>query len=421
MTGLRYQSGHQVQLLVGGRDYFPALVRAMNSAQHEIRIESYIFNVDPSGTLVLEAMLRAARRGIQVYLVVDAIGTPPFNDDWAERLRAAGVHWIRYLPLGAFGWMIPGRWRRLHRKLCVIDAECGFCGGINVVDDYLELGRGWQDTPRLDFALQIKGPVVRDMWQVMEQFWRRLRSMQALEQGRLLEAHADLMAPAVVPQEQSALSRPNKRSGGGSGAGSGVGSGAGPGAGVSAALVLRDNVRHRRQIERTYRQAIAHAQHEVLIANAYFMPGKQLRTALIHAARRGVRVRLLLAGRYEFFMQQHAGIPLWSALLAAGVEIFEYQQGFLHAKVAVVDSRWVTVGSSNLDPLSLLMAREANVAVSDTQLASMLQFYIRNAMEKHSVQVLPAAFSRRNWRLRLNDWLAYALLRLSMLLTGNNY
>jgi cardiolipin synthase len=126
--------------------------------------------------------------------------------------------------------------------------------------------------------------------------------------------------------------------------------------GTAAGLVLRDNLRNRNRIERAYRKAIGEARQDVLIANAYFLPGAKIRRALMDAARRGVRVRLLLQGRYEYFMQYHAARPVYGALIAAGVEIYEYHSGFLHAKVAVVDGHWATVGSSNLDPLSLQLA-----------------------------------------------------------------
>ena len=188
-----------------------------------------------------------------------------------------------------------------------------------------------------------------------------------------------------------------------------------------AALVLRDNVRNRRRIERAYRKALGSAQREVLIANAYFLPGGKLQHALVHAARRGVRVRLLLQGRYEYFMQYHAARPVFGLLLAAGVEIHEYTSGFLHAKVAVVDQEWATVGSSNLDPLSLLLAREANVVVHDAGFAATLQLRLEIAMAAHGRVLNAQDFGRRPWGQRALDWFAYGLMRLTLLLAGRRY
>jgi len=194
---------------------------------------------------------------------------------------------------------------------------------------------------------------------------------------------------------------------------------------VRAALVLRDNLRHRRRIEQHYLRAIAMARQEIVIANAYFIPGRKLRRALVLAAGRGVRVRLLLQGRYEYFMQYHAAKPVYGVLLEAGVEIHEYAPSFLHAKVAVIDALgdkpWATVGSSNLEPLSLLLAREANVVVEDGTFASDLRARLVHAMEHAGQQVDPARYLQRPLRERVLDWLAYGLMRLALWVTGKRY
>ena len=399
---LHLRGGHRLQLLVGGKAFFPALIRAMDAALHEIRLETYIFRDDVAGAQVLAALERAAHRGVAVFVVVDGVGTPELTPVLRQRVEACGIRWIRYMPLGAWGLLMPGRWRRLHRKLCVVDKTIGFCGGINLLDDFNELELGWQTTPRLDFAVQVSGVLVQDIWDSMDRFWRHLQVVQALGRGRLLEARGEwrtVRAP-LAPLAQV------------------------PGAahhGISAGLVLRDNVRFRTDIERTYRQAIAQAHQEILVANAYFMPGTKMRRALTLAAQRGVRVSLLLSGRYEFFMQFHAGKPLYAELLAAGVQIFEYRAAFLHAKVAVIDGRWATVGSSNLDPLSLLLAREANVVVEDAVFAADLRQHLLSAMEHDSTPVVAENLEHRGWGLRFKAWLAYRLLRLTVLLVGGNY
>jgi cardiolipin synthase len=192
-----------------------------------------------------------------------------------------------------------------------------------------------------------------------------------------------------------------------------------------AGLLLRDNVLHRSQIEKAYLKAIATARHEILIANAYFLPGRKLRQALVLAAARGVKVRLLLQGRYEYFMQYHAARPVYRQMLDAGVEIYEYTQSFLHAKVAVVDAHherpWATVGSSNLDPISLLLAREANVVVADGHFAKRLHEALTLAMAQDSLQILPQTLKQRSQFLRALDWMAFGLMRLAIWLTGNRY
>jgi cardiolipin synthase len=150
-----------------------------------------------------------------------------------------------------------------------------------------------------------------------------------------------------------------------------------------------------------------------------------LRKALIHAAQRGVRVRLLLQGHYEYFMQYHAVRPVYGVLLAAGIEIHEYGASFLHAKVAVIDPNndrpWATVGSSNLDPLSLLLAREANVVVADKAFAQQLYQRLHLAIEQQSKPVVAEVDVQRPWHQRLRDRLAFGLMRLALFLSGNRY
>ena len=189
----------------------------------------------------------------------------------------------------------------------------------------------------------------------------------------------------------------------------------------TAQLVLRDNVLHRAHIERAYRKAIGLARHDIVLACAYFFPGLRLRRALVMAAQRGVRVRLLLQGHYEYFLPYHAARQLYGQMLSAGIEIYEYHASFLHAKVAVVDGQWATVGSSNLDPLSLLLAREANVVVQDAALAQALAAKVEDAMRAGSVKVDPEAYLARSWWMRAIGVLASMVLRFGVFLTGKRY
>ena len=404
------QDGHFVQLLQGGQAFFPALIQAMDEAQHEVRLETYIFNLDSSGHVIAQALVRTAARGVKVYLVVDGAGTPDLPTTLTSRFDAAGVQWRIFSRLGGVGWLVPSRWRRMHRKLCAVDGRVAFCGGINVLDDFFDPNHGVLESPRFDFALQITGPLVRDVTETMTQFWWRLR---AAKTARAFDF------PSAWVALQSAV-RAGKTGAGQASEGSIGGSVVSP-TSARAALVLRDNFRMRTRIEAAYRKAIGEARTEIIIANAYFVPGTRLRRALIRAAKRGVRVRLLLQGRYEYFMQFHAARPVYGALLAAGVEIHEYAASFLHAKVAVVDSVWVTVGSSNLDPLSLLLAREANVVVVDAALAQDLRARLDEAMTLSGHAMDPVAYGKRPMQQRLLDWLAYGLMRFILFLSGRHY
>ena len=375
-----------------------------------MRLETYIFHFDAQGERVADALVRAAERGVSVYLVVDGIGTPPLPDAWAQRLDAAGVQWHRFLPLGYLGVFRPGRWRRLHRKLCVVDDTVAFCGGINVIDDWVDPYYGALSSPRFDFAVQVYGALALEVKQTMEQFWARLELARHVERLRSPKARRLLREAAPHAALAHAVPRPYAHT-----------YSHAPGDSVWAALVLRDNLLHRSRIEQVYRKAIADARHEVWIASAYFVPGRKLRHALVHAAQRGVRVRVLLQGRYEYFMQYHGARTVYGELMQAGVEIYEYTGGFLHAKVAVVDQRWATVGSSNLDPLSLLLAREANVVVRDGPFSQLLRDRLLQAVQQQSSRVDPQSYANRSRWQRSMDLLALGLMRVVLFLIGRSY
>lgn len=413
MAGPREQ--HHITLLQGGSELFPALIRDIDGARLEVRMETYIFHVDESGRQVADALARAAARGVQVYLTMDGVGTPALPPDWAQRFADSGVQWRIFKPLGRLGVFIPSRWRRLHRKLCAIDAAVAFCGGINILDDSFDLGHGVLQQPRLDFAVRVTGPLVRDVLEVMTRFWWRMSVATDVRehefaavwhalQERLRKASSGQPAANAAAAGGTLYPSASRRS-----------------RGARAELLLRDNLRHRRRIERAYLRAIGAARREVIVANAYFLPGARLRKALVLAARRGVRVRLLLQGRYEYFMQYHASRPVYGALLDAGVEIHEYAASFLHAKVAVIDLRWATVGSSNLDPLSLLLAREANIVVRDAGFAGLLRRRLEHAMAHGGHRVEATAYLNRSWRVRVLEALALALVRIGLFVIGRRY
>ncbi len=409
------QDGHNVRLLQGGQDFFPALVQAIDESRHEVRLETYIFNVDESGQGVADALARAAARGVAVRMVIDGAGTPDLPPALTAQLDQAGVQWRIYSRLAGLGWMVPTRWRRLHRKLCVVDGAIAFCGGINVLDDFYDPNHGALKSPRFDFAVRVTGPLVHDVAQSMTQFWWRLKAATDARERDFPAAWAALQSAVRLSLAQGDRA---EILAGGSIAAPAV---ATPGHTAKAALLLRDNLRRRTQIERAYRKAIGEARSEIIIASAYFVPGGRLRRALIHAARRGVSVRLLLQGRYEYFMQFHAARPVFGALLAAGIEIHEYAPSFLHAKVAVIDNLWATVGSSNLDPLSLLLAREANVVVLDAAFARDLRQRLDVAMQTHGRQMDPQTYASRPLHQRFLDMIAFGLMRFMLFLSGNRY
>ena len=401
-----------LQLLQGGQDFFPALIQAMDQAVSWIQLETYIFDVHGKGREVAEALIRAAGRGVTVQVLVDGIGSGILSPEWHEKIRAAGVQWCVYSPLGTrlggLSLLRPDRWRRLHRKLCVVDQRIVFCGGINVLDDFYDPNHGDLPAPRFDFAVAVVGPLAVDAADAVALLWWRVQAGYSARQRHLTAAWEKFKAAGYGGRTNATKLEAS--------AGVGLGS---PGA--RTALVLRDNLRNRSSIEKAYLQAIGQARQDILIANAYFVPGGELRRALIAAARRGVKVTLLLQGKYEYFMQYHAARPVYDALLKVGIEIHEYEASFLHAKVAVIDGYWATVGSSNLDPLSLLLAREANVVVEDVDFAQTLRDRLQTAIASQGRRIDVAAYGRRPLQQRLLGWAAYALMRAAIWITGQRY
>jgi cardiolipin synthase len=393
----RFTAGNDVRLFRSGDAYFDALVERIDAATEDVVLEAYIFCNDAAGQKISGALLRAAARGVRVRVITDGIGTArlPLFDDWL----ANGVEHRIYNPhlFGRFGFS------RTHRKLAVVDGQYAYCGGINIVDDFDNNGTRLPH-PRWDFAVELRGPVVADVRQAFEWQWRRIR---------LGHRPIESLQPARdAPPEPGGVSRLRlQRRQRGDLMAAGV---------PCVAFVARDNLVNRRAIERAYLTAIGQAKTEVLLANPYFMPGRRLRRALTQAARRGVDVRLII-GRKEFAALDYAVPFLYRALLKAGVKIAEFEKTMLHGKVAVVDSNWGTVGSSNLDALSLLLNNEANVVLVLHDEIQALRDAILTAFDD-SRSIDPAHYEARPLSDRLLNWLAYNTYRVVMkLLTVGGY
>ncbi len=380
---IRFMPGNAVDLLRSGAEFFPALIDAIDAARHEVWLETYIFADDAEGQAVAAALVRASARGVQVRVLIDGWGAKHYLSKSLERaLLDGGVRLLRYRPEVAAWQFRSHRLRRLHRKLCHVDRELAFVGGINLIDDMNTPG---QKPPRVDFAVRVQGPLLVPVVLTMQRLWALTELIQF--EGTELPLFP---TPFAVPS---------------------VGS-------QSAKFVIRDNLRHRRDIESAYLAAIRTAKREVLIANAYFFPGIRFRRALIAAAARGVTVTLLLQAKVEYRLLHHATRALYGQLLAAGIVIEEYHQSFLHAKVAVVDGVWATVGSSNIDPYSLLMAREANIFVRDGGFADRLRVELLRMIADGARHVEARGWAGRSLFAKSLCWAAYGIVRVGMGLLG---
>jgi cardiolipin synthase len=262
----------------------------------------------------------------------------------------------------------------MHRKIALVDARVAFVGGINVIDDVDAPGQ----PPRFDYAVRIEGPLVAKIYPVAKRLWALMNAIR-------LQTRWPESGEPGSPMEF----RGNQR----------------------AAFVIRDNIGHRRDIEQAYLAAIGKAKSEILAANAYFLPGVTFRRTLLDAAARGVRVVLLLQGKVEYVLQHYATRSLYGTLLDAGIEIYEYHKSFLHAKVAVIDRHWATVGSSNIDPFSLLLAREANVVIENDEFAGELRADLLAAIADGARQVRRDRWADQPWVTRAFSRGCYELTR----------
>ncbi len=378
-------AGNQVTLLKRGTEFFPALIAAIDAAQRDVALETYIYADDPTGEAVTNALERAAQRGVNVRLLIDGFGAQDFRADWRQRLGAAGVIVLAYRPDITPWTFRTERLRRMHRKIAVMDGTVAFVGGINVIDDLNGVPEG---CPRFDLAVQVEGPLVAEVYLAVQKLWQRvawLRLKQRFSQKTLTKRFTS-----------AALQSGD----------------------MKAAIVLRDNLRYRSSIEDAYLGAVRSARREVFIACAYFLPGIRFRHALVDAAKRGVRVVLCLQGHTDHPLLQLASRAFYESMLDHGVEIYEYSRSELHAKAAVVDGRWATVGSSNLDPLSLVLAREANIVVVDEVFAASVQAAIESAMVEGATPVRRMLWKHRPWWQRVSIWFGYGFARFAMGLLG---
>jgi cardiolipin synthase len=389
--------GNQIQLLRNGAEYFPALEAAIENATHEIYLQTYIYEPDKIGVRIGNALKRAAQRSVTINILLDGFGCKDLPADFVKDLEITGVNVMFYRPKISPWTFKKSRLRRMHRKVAVIDGKIGFVGGINIIDDH-----NVPDNmpPRIDYAVRIEGKLLPAILSSASKLWRRISWVHLHPKN--LEA-TQLRAPASKPltfdiSPEITLQQEKKRS-------------------VIAAFILRDNVIHRRNIESAYLKAIAQARTEIIIANAYFVPGRRFRKALLAAAERGVNVKLLLQGRMEYFLM-FATHAFYAAFLKSGIEIYEYRKGFMHSKVAVIDNEWATVGSSNIDPFSLLLAREANIIVKDKHFAMELRTDIMHSVQGGAYHVLAEEWSNRHIFKRFLSWLTYGMVRAFVGLIG---
>lgn len=354
-----WRDGNQIELLENGDEFFPALFAAIENARSKVILETFILFEDKVGRQLHKVLLAAALRGVNVEVLLDGYGSPNLSDEFVGELTSAGVIFRYYDPRPPLLGMRTNVFRRMHRKVVVIDGKVAFVGGINYSDEHMT---DYGAHAKQDYAVKVEGPVVEDILQFElsnlpgnennRRWWRRQRYEAADNQK---------------PGDAQAL------------------------------FVWRDNDDHRDTIERYYLKMLANAKKEVIIANAYFFPGYRLLHAMRNAARRGVRVRLVVQGEPDMPIVKVGARLLYNYLVKGGVEVYEYLRRPLHGKVALMDDHWATVGSSNLDPLSLSLNLEANLIIHDQQFNQTLRENLTHLIEEDCQRVDKSLMPKRTW------------------------
>lgn len=352
--------GNTLTLLENGEAYYPRVFALIAAAEREVMVETFILFDDKVGQALRQALLQAARRGAEVHLLIDGWGSPDLSPEFTQPLLDAGVKIRSFEPVQRLFGARVNMLRRMHRKLLVVDGRHAFVGGINYSIDHLaEYG----PLSKQDYAVEIEGPLVGQIQAFcrasIDQAQPRRQWLRSWRARRQRSGKNGLQTPI-----EEALAT-----------------------GARATFVTRDNQSHRTDIEHEYRLALRGARKRVLIANAYFYPGFRLLREFRRAARRGVQVDLVLQGQPDMIWVKRAGELLYRHLMRAGVCIYEYTDRPLHAKVAVIDDEWATVGSSNLDPTSLSLNQEANVFVRDAAFACTLRERIERLLEQKCQRV----------------------------------
>jgi cardiolipin synthase len=378
----RWQNIEHLELLEGGRNYFSTLEESLAKAKKSIYLETYIFSTDEQAKRIANLLVVAALKGLDVRVVVDWLGSSPFA--FEQQFLEAGVQLTYYNPawFGRFGFS------RTHRKLLVIDELETFVGGINICADDQTADGKLLSGLRWDLSLKATGKVVEKVHATFLRQWQRMQP-KALHPRNILKRILDQELPWNTSHFLGI--RHDQKS--------------------SLAFIARDNLHHRRDIERAYLKAIGQSRNEIWLTTPYFMPGRRFRKALIRAAERGVAVNLLL-GRDEFKVLNWSVPSLYGQFLAANITIYEYPLGLLHAKAMVVDQRWATLGSSNCDHLSFLLNHEANLVIRNHPVVKEVRWKIESQALEKGIKVDSDLYSKRPFMTKVFNWVSYGFVRL---------
>lgn len=368
----KYLKAEDIQLVYSGANYFEMLDHIIGESKEVLHVQTYIFDADKTGTRVLESLKNAVKRGVQVYLLSDAYGSFPFPSELSKEVTAAGIHFRLFSPLfsnesGYFG-------RRLHHKIVVADKKMAMIGGINIADKY-SYGSA-DEQVWLDYALFMKGEICEYLHLLCEQVYHKKRSkLVSWEKNKQVNTGSD-SAPLLRFRRN-------------------------------------DWIKGKNEIHQSYIAAVSEAKNSITIVASYFLPGNHFRRILRSAAKRGVEIKIILAGKSDVSSVRLAQNYLYDFYLSNTIQLFEWRNSVLHGKAMLVDKSWATIGSYNLNFLSHYISIELNADVIDQNLAHQFSEHLEDILKK-SCQVVDfkKTLKKRNWFESIGMWLAYNFYRI---------
>jgi cardiolipin synthase A/B len=369
-----YRGGHSIELLRSGVNFFAACINEIDKAKHYIHFQTYIVDDDVTGKRLVNALIRASKRGVRIYFLLDAYGGNSFTKDLIKKVQDAGILFRLFSPgLISKDFQLS---LRLHHKVVLIDGNTAIIGGMNIADRYHGKpgSKEW-----LDFAILIRGPECAHVLFILKGLWNKTFISKKERSGETIH----------YPQEYKEDVR---------------------------LKVLQNNwYRNKIEILKSYRSALKHAQDRMIIFASYFLPGRNERRLLRNASRRGVDIKIVLSAESDAPVVKRATNFLYDFILRNNIRIYEYLPANLHAKVATVDGNWSTIGSYNMNHLSDYGSVEMNVDILDTQFSGKFEELLLGIIAKDCRQVTFAEYKKRKtWFFQLTDWFAYQMIRISM-------
>lgn len=370
-------SGNSVKLIRGGKEYFTLLCSMIDNAGTSFHLQTYIFDEDDTGTMVADALMRAAQRKVAVYLMADGYASQHLSNDFIEKLQSNGVQFRYFEPIFRSKRFYFGR--RLHHKVAVADGKCALVAGINISNRYNDMpGKpAW-----LDFGIYVEGPIASSLEQLCEKTW-----------NGYLQQRSFTTTPKPYPTDGTYQTETHHN--------------------IWVRMRRNDWVRRKNQISRSYLEMFRSAQKDITILGSYFLPGRNIRKALANAAARGVNIRVIVAGPSDVMMAKHAERYMYNWLLKNGIRIFEYQENILHGKIAVCDDAWVTIGSYNVNNISAFASIELNLDVYDQAFAQHVRHVLENIMQRQCIPITWENFMAHSsvWT-RFLRWFSYTVFRI---------